>query len=86
MRELALKNTLAKWWPHIGPGMRRRAAVSGARRECLLCELEADCNMQDQAANAKLPEARRSARKHAGAELMREPYMQWTNRKAVNGA
>ncbi|KAH8100647.1 chromatin remodeling complex protein [Cristinia sonorae] len=26
VRELALKNTLAKWWPHIGPGMRRRAA------------------------------------------------------------
>jgi len=26
IRELALKNALAKWWPHIGPGMRRRAA------------------------------------------------------------
>ena len=41
---------------------------------------------QDLSANAKIPEARRSARKHAGAELLREPYMQWTNRKAVNGS
>ena len=41
---------------------------------------------QDLAANAKIPEARRSARKSAGAELLREPYMQWTSRKAVNGS
>ena len=27
VRELALKNALTKWWNHIGPGMRRRAAV-----------------------------------------------------------
>ena len=27
VRELALKNTFTKWWPHIGPGMRRRSAV-----------------------------------------------------------
>ncbi|EIW64756.1 chromatin remodeling complex protein [Trametes versicolor FP-101664 SS1] len=66
VRELALKNTFVKWWNHIAPGMRRRAA---------------DLN-----ANAKIPEARRSARKHAGADIMREPYMQWTNRKAVNGS
>ncbi|KAI0757084.1 chromatin remodeling complex protein [Daedaleopsis nitida] len=66
VRELALKNALTKWWNHIAPGMRRRAA--------------------DLSANAKIPEARRSARKHAGAELLREPYMQWTNRKAVNAS
>lgn len=28
VRELALKNTLTKWWPHIGPGVRRRTSVS----------------------------------------------------------
>lgn len=28
VRELALKNTFTKWWPHIGPGMRRRTSVS----------------------------------------------------------
>lgn len=27
VRELALKNTFVKWWNHIAPGMRRRAAV-----------------------------------------------------------
>ncbi|KAI0778099.1 chromatin remodeling complex protein [Trametes elegans] len=66
VRELALRNTFQKWWNHISPGMRRRAA---------------DLN-----ANAKIPEARRSTRKHAGADILREPYMQWTNRKAVNGS
>ncbi|KAI0639320.1 chromatin remodeling complex protein [Trametes polyzona] len=66
VRELALKNTFVKWWNHIAPGMRRRAA---------------DLN-----ANAKIPEARRSTRKHAGADILREPYMQWTNRKAINGS
>ncbi|KAH9857859.1 chromatin remodeling complex protein [Lenzites betulinus] len=66
VRELALKNTFVKWWNHISPGMRRRAA---------------DLN-----ANAKIPEARRSTRKHAGADVLREPYMQWTNRKATNGS
>ncbi|KAI0824248.1 chromatin remodeling complex protein [Trametes gibbosa] len=66
VRELALKNTFVKWWNHISPGMRRRAA--------------------DLAANAKIPEARRSMRKHAGADVLREPYMQWTNRKAINGS
>ncbi|KAI0662737.1 chromatin remodeling complex protein [Cubamyces menziesii] len=66
VRELALKNTFTKWWNHIAPGMRRRAA---------------DLN-----ANAKIPEARRSTRKHAGADILREPYMQWTNRKAINGS
>lgn len=40
VRELALKNALAKWWPHIGPGMRRRTAVS-ILRWC--SELSADC-------------------------------------------
>ncbi|KAI0669985.1 chromatin remodeling complex protein [Trametes maxima] len=66
VRELALKNAFVKWWNHLSPGMRRRAA---------------DLN-----ANAKIPEARRSTRKHAGADILREPYMQWTNRKAVNGS
>ncbi|RPD82643.1 chromatin remodeling complex protein [Lentinus tigrinus ALCF2SS1-7] len=66
VRELALKNAFTKWWNHVGPGIRRRAA---------------DLN-----AHAKIPEARRSSRKSAAAELLREPYMQWTNRKAVNGS
>jgi hypothetical protein len=26
-RELALRNTLTKWWPHIVPGMRKRLSV-----------------------------------------------------------
>ena len=84
-RELALKNALTKWWNHIAPGMRRRAAV----RAPLLPppDSETDSKLsQDLNANAKIPEARRSTRKHAGAELLREPYMQWTNRKAVNGS
>ncbi|TBU48396.1 chromatin remodeling complex protein [Dichomitus squalens] len=66
VRELNLKNQFTKWWNHIAPGMRRRAA---------------DLN-----ANARIPEARRSTRKRPDAELLREPYMQWTNRKAVNGS
>ncbi|OBZ79211.1 hypothetical protein A0H81_00710 [Grifola frondosa] len=67
VRELALKNAFAKWWPHIAPGMRRRAT--------------------DLAMTAKIPEARRSTRtKHAGSDLSREPYMMWTNRKAINGS
>ncbi|GBE78388.1 chromatin remodeling complex protein [Sparassis crispa] len=37
--------------------------------------------------NARLPEARRSARtRHGGPDIAREPYMLWTNRKAVNGS
>ena len=28
VRELALKNTITKWWSHIGPGIRKRQAVS----------------------------------------------------------
>ena len=28
-RELALRNTLTKWWPHIVPGIRKRLSVSG---------------------------------------------------------
>ena len=87
VRELALKNALTKWWNHIGPGMRRRAAVSPLRR-CFRLWSASDMarSVQDLNANAKIPDARRSARKHAGAELLREPYMQWTNRKAINGA
>lgn len=27
-RELALKNALQKWWPHVAPGMRKRISVS----------------------------------------------------------
>ncbi|PPQ71756.1 hypothetical protein CVT26_007597 [Gymnopilus dilepis] len=37
--------------------------------------------------NAKLPDARRSARKTAlGYDLSRDPYMQWINRRAVNSS
>ncbi|KAF8203049.1 chromatin remodeling complex protein [Pholiota molesta] len=37
--------------------------------------------------NAKLPDARRSARKTAqGYDLSRDPYMLWTNRKAINAS
>ncbi|KAF8912833.1 ATP-utilizing chromatin assembly and remodelling N-terminal-domain-containing protein [Gymnopilus junonius] len=37
--------------------------------------------------NAKLPDARRSARKTAlGYDLSRDPYMLWTNRRAVNSS
>lgn len=67
VRELALKNALAKWWQHIAPGVRKRTA--------------------DLASRIAAPEARRSARtKHTGSELLREPYMQWTNRRAVNAS
>lgn len=35
--------------------------------------------------SAKLPEARRSTRtKSSGHDVSREPYMMWTNRRAVN--
>lgn len=33
--------------------------------------------------NARLPEARRSARTKSGYDITREPYMTWTNRRAV---
>ncbi|KAJ3530959.1 hypothetical protein NM688_g7641 [Phlebia brevispora] len=67
VREVALKNTIAKWWQHIAPGIRRRTS--------------------DLAASAKLPEARRSTRtKHPGSDIIREPYMMWTNRRAVNSS
>ncbi|KAH9486764.1 Imitation switch two complex protein 1 [Psilocybe cubensis] len=37
--------------------------------------------------NAKLPDARRSARKSAlGYDLSRDPYMLWTNRRAINSS
>ncbi|KAI0068477.1 hypothetical protein BV25DRAFT_1793071 [Artomyces pyxidatus] len=66
-RELALRNTLTKWWPHIAPGIRKRLA---------------DLNN-----TAKLPEARRSTRvKHSGADISRDPYMTWTNRRAMNAS
>ncbi|KAF7975793.1 hypothetical protein HWV62_8621 [Athelia sp. TMB] len=61
-RELALKNALTKWWPHIVPGIRKRIA---------------DLNT-----NAKLPEARRSARMKNGQDISRDPYMMWQNRRA----
>ncbi|TDL28675.1 hypothetical protein BD410DRAFT_893635 [Rickenella mellea] len=39
----------------------------------------------DTNAVAKLPEARRSMRgKNPGSDISREPYMMWTNRKAIN--
>ncbi|CAA7266601.1 unnamed protein product [Cyclocybe aegerita] len=37
-------------------------------------------------ANAKIPDARRSSRKTALADLSRDPYMLWTNRRAVNSS
>ncbi|CCM00943.1 uncharacterized protein FIBRA_02990 [Fibroporia radiculosa] len=40
----------------------------------------------DLVTNTKVSEARRSTRKHAGADVSREPYMQWTNRKAMNAS
>ncbi len=45
-------------------------------------------NSQDVQVNAKLPEARRSTRTkaHAGYDISREPYMMWTNRRAVNNS
>ncbi|KAL0580304.1 hypothetical protein V5O48_001721 [Marasmius crinis-equi] len=40
----------------------------------------------DVTAHAKLPEARRSARTKANHDVSREPYMLWTNRRAVNAS
>ncbi|KAF9068074.1 ATP-utilizing chromatin assembly and remodelling N-terminal-domain-containing protein [Rhodocollybia butyracea] len=41
--------------------------------------------MQDLSAQAKLPEARRSARtQKVTPDISREPYMTWTNKKALN--
>ncbi|KAF9270391.1 chromatin remodeling complex protein [Marasmius fiardii PR-910] len=37
-------------------------------------------------AHAKLPEARRSARTKANHDISREPYMLWTNRRAINAS
>ncbi|KAF5377663.1 hypothetical protein D9615_005253 [Tricholomella constricta] len=34
--------------------------------------------------NARLPEARRSARTKSGYDVTREPYMMWTNRRALS--
>ncbi|KAI6136757.1 chromatin remodeling complex protein [Pisolithus sp. B1] len=44
--------------------------------------------LSDVNVNARLPEARRSTRvKHtSGHDISREPYMMWTNRRAVNSA
>jgi len=42
--------------------------------------------LSDLSVNAKLPEARRSARKSGGTEVSREPYMTWTNRRAVSNS
>ncbi|KAF8078446.1 chromatin remodeling complex protein [Lyophyllum atratum] len=36
--------------------------------------------------NARLPEARRSARTKSGYDITREPYMMWTNRRAVSSS
>lgn len=44
-------------------------------------------SVQDLQSRAIAPEARRSARtKQSGSDLLREPYMQWTNRRAVNAS
>ncbi|KAJ4489433.1 ATP-utilizing chromatin assembly and remodelling N-terminal-domain-containing protein [Lentinula edodes] len=40
--------------------------------------------MQDLNVHAKLPEARRSARTKIAPDITREPYMMWTNRRAIN--
>ncbi|THU94815.1 chromatin remodeling complex protein [Dendrothele bispora CBS 962.96] len=40
----------------------------------------------DVANHAKLPEARRSTRTKATYDVTREPYMMWTNRRAVNAS
>lgn len=68
VRELALKNVMAKWWNHIVPGMRKRIS---------------DVNV-----TARLPEARRSTRvkQTSGQDISRDPYMVWTNRRAVNSS
>ncbi|KAF8167934.1 chromatin remodeling complex protein [Crassisporium funariophilum] len=43
--------------------------------------------MADITASAKIPDARRSARKSAlGYDLSRDPYMLWTNRRAINAS
>jgi len=42
--------------------------------------------LSDLSVNAKLPEARRSARKSTGLEVSREPYMTWTNRRAASNS
>ncbi|KAJ2918942.1 hypothetical protein MD484_g1379, partial [Candolleomyces efflorescens] len=66
-RELALKNTITRWLPHIAAGMKKR--------------------IMDLTSNAKNTDTRRSARtKAAGVDLSREPYMLWTNRKAINAS
>ena len=43
VREHALKNALAKWWPHIAPGIRRRTAVSLLCGVSCVCDVSADC-------------------------------------------
>ena len=50
--------------------------------------MDADMKLQDVNVNAKLPEARRSARTNAtsGYDITREPYMTWTNRRAINSS
>ena len=83
-RELALRNTLTKWWPHIVPGIRKRLAVSLK----VLWRAGGSCLNVTQDLNniAKLPEARRSTRVKQGGttDISRAPYMTWTNRKAVS--
>ncbi|KAI0094698.1 chromatin remodeling complex protein [Irpex rosettiformis] len=72
VRELALKNAITKWWSHIGPGIRKRQA-----------DLAQLVNTRTQESSS----SRRSARqKHSGSDVSREPYMMWTNRRAVNAA
>ncbi|KAF6766364.1 ATP-utilizing chromatin assembly and remodelling N-terminal-domain-containing protein [Ephemerocybe angulata] len=66
-RELALKNIITRWLPHITAGMKKR--------------------IMDLTSNAKNTDTRRSARtKVATVDLSREPYMLWTNRKAINAS
>ncbi|KAF5382960.1 hypothetical protein D9757_006384 [Collybiopsis confluens] len=42
--------------------------------------------IQELNTQSKVPEARRSARTKAAPDIIREPYMIWTNRRAVNAA
>ena len=85
-RELALKNALTKWWPHIAPGIRKRITVRFLMHLWKM-GTQAD-GIQDLNVTAKLPDARRSARTKgvSGYDILREPYMVWTNRRAVTSS
>lgn len=73
----------------VGSYHRRHAETNGGRWSLdVLCTIyKLKQAFQDLNSNAKLPDARRSARKTAhGYDLSRDPYMLWTNRRAVNSS